>query len=70
MSIHKKASLVGTIESLLQAVEAEKTASHTEAGGYEGQSSMAVYGLPADRWKPNVENLVTGGIKQLVSETK
>ena len=31
---------------------------------------MAVYGLPADRWKPNVEDLVTGGIKQLVSETK
>ena len=39
MSIHKKASLVGTIESLLQAVETEKAASHTEAGGYEGGSS-------------------------------
>ena len=39
MSIHKKASLVGTIESLLQAVETEKAASHTEAGGYEGESS-------------------------------
>ena len=41
-----------------------------QEGGYEGQSSMAVYGLPADRWKPNVEDLVTAGIKQLVSETK
>ena len=39
MSIHKKASLVGTIESLLQAVETEKAASHTEAGGYDGGSS-------------------------------
>jgi len=39
-------------------------------GGYEGQSSMAVYGLPADRWKENVEELVNKGIKQLVSETK
>ena len=37
-----------------------------QEGGYEGQSSMAVYGLPADRWKPNVEDLVTEGIHQLV----
>ena len=41
-----------------------------QEGGYEGQSSMAVYGLPADRWKENVEELVNRGIKQLVSETK
>lgn len=41
MSIHKKASLVGTIESLLQAVETEKAAS-TEAGGYDGESSHPV----------------------------
>jgi hypothetical protein len=41
-----------------------------QEGGYEGQSSMAVYGLPADRWKPNVEELVSRGIKQLVLETK
>jgi hypothetical protein len=27
---------------------------------------MAVYGLPADRWKENVEDLVTEGIHQLV----
>jgi neutral ceramidase len=37
-----------------------------QEGGYEGQSSMAVYGLPADRWKPNVEDLVTEGIQNLV----
>ena len=37
-----------------------------QEGGYEGQSAMAVYGLPADRWKPNVEDLVTEGIQQLV----
>jgi hypothetical protein len=30
---------------------------------------MAVYGLPADRWKENVEELVTDGIRQLVRET-
>ncbi len=40
-----------------------------QEGGYEGQSSMAVYGLPADRWKENVEELVTDGIRQLVRET-
>ncbi len=40
-----------------------------QEGGYEGQSSMAVYGLPADRWKPNVEDLVTKGIQQLVKPT-
>ena len=41
-----------------------------QEGGYEGQSSMAVYGLPADRWKENIEELVTDGIRQLVRETK
>ena len=39
-------------------------------GRYEGQSSMAVYGLPADRWKENVEDLVTEGVNQLVRVTK
>jgi hypothetical protein len=37
-------------------------------GGYEGQSSMAVYGLPADRWKPNVEDLVSDAAKALVQD--
>ena len=40
-----------------------------QEGGYEGQSSMAVYGLPADRWKDNVEKLVTQAVNQLVKET-
>ena len=39
-------------------------------GGYEGQSSMAVYGLPADRWKPNVEDLVTAAAKELVKAAR
>ena len=30
---------------------------------------MAVYGLPADRWKENVEELVTQAANQLVKET-
>ena len=41
-----------------------------QEGGYEGQSSMAVYGLHADRWKENVEDLVTEGVNQLVRDTK
>jgi hypothetical protein len=41
-----------------------------QEGGYEGQSAMAVYGLPADRWKENVEDLVTKGVNQLVRDTK
>jgi hypothetical protein len=39
-------------------------------GGYEGQSSMAVYGLPADRWKPNVEDLVTDTAKALIKDVR
>jgi len=41
-----------------------------QEGGYEGQSSMAVYGLPADRWKPNVEDLVTKATKTLVKDVR
>jgi len=41
-----------------------------QEGGYEGQSSMAVYGLPADRWKPNVEDLVTKATKALVKDVR
>ncbi len=37
-------------------------------GGYEGHTSMAVYGMPGDRWKPNVEDLVTEGVKELVEQ--
>ena len=40
-----------------------------QEGGYEGQSSLAVYGLPADRWKENVEKLVTQAVNQQVKGT-
>ena len=35
-------------------------------GGYEGQSSMMVYGLPAERWSPDVEERVITGVHKLV----
>lgn len=35
-------------------------------GGYEGQSSMMVYGLPTDRWKPDVEVRIINGIRKAV----
>jgi hypothetical protein len=31
---------------------------------------MAVYGLPTDRWKENVEDLVTEGAKAIVKEAR
>jgi len=39
-------------------------------GGYEGHTSMAVYGVTGDRWKPNVEDMVTAGVKELVKQVK
>lgn len=41
-----------------------------EEGGYEGHTSMAVYGLHGDRWKPNVENLVSVGVQELVERVR
>lgn len=35
-------------------------------GGYEGQSSMMVYGQPAHRWAEDVEERVVGGVERLV----
>ena len=35
-------------------------------GGYEGQSSMMVYGLPTERWSPDVEERVITGVHKLV----
>ena len=32
-------------------------------GGYEGQSSMMVYGMPTERWSPDVEERVVNGVK-------
>ncbi len=36
--------------------------------GYEGSYCFVVYGLPAKRWGENVEDLITGGAKELVGE--
>jgi hypothetical protein len=35
-------------------------------GGYEGASSMVVYGLPAHRWAQNVEEHIVATVKRLV----
>ena len=35
-------------------------------GGYEGQSSMMVYGLPTERWSIDVEERVINGVKRVV----
>ena len=35
-------------------------------GGYEGQSSMMVYGLPTERWSPDVEERVITGVHNTV----
>lgn len=36
-------------------------------GGYEGQSSMMVYGLPTERWSTDVEDRVMDGVKKVVA---
>ena len=36
-------------------------------GGYEGQSSMMVYGMPAERWAPDVEERVVKGVVDVVN---
>lgn len=36
-------------------------------GGYEGGGAMVYYGLPAS-WGPEVENVLVGGVKELVAE--
>jgi len=35
-------------------------------GGYEGQSSMTVYGQPAERWASDVEDRITAAVRRLV----
>ncbi|WP_010582080.1 neutral/alkaline non-lysosomal ceramidase N-terminal domain-containing protein [Schlesneria paludicola] len=35
-------------------------------GGYEGQSSMMVYGMPTERWAPTVEERIDQGVAILV----
>ena len=37
--------------------------------GYEGSYAFVVYGLPALRWADSVENLIAGGVGELVAST-
>jgi len=37
-------------------------------GGYEGQSSMYVYGQPAERWNADIEDRVTAGVETVVNQ--
>ncbi len=37
-------------------------------GGYEGQSSMMVYGLPAERWAADVEDRVAASVGRVVKK--
>lgn len=39
-------------------------------GGYEGQSSMQVYGLPAERWAPDVEDRLAAAVQRVVSRVR
>ena len=41
-----------------------------QEGGYEGASSMAVYGLPANRWADDVEERVVQAVHRLVTKIK
>jgi hypothetical protein len=31
-------------------------------GGYEGNTSMLVYGMPAERWAPDIEEIIATGV--------
>jgi neutral ceramidase len=37
-------------------------------GGYEGASSMMVYGMPANRWADDVEDIITASVQKLVQK--
>jgi len=37
-------------------------------GGYEGQSSMHVYGQPCDRWAPGVEERIAATVQRVVQQ--
>lgn len=39
-------------------------------GGYEGQSSMMVYGQPAERWAADVEDRVAAGVARVVKQVQ
>jgi neutral ceramidase len=39
-------------------------------GGYEGQSSMIVYGQPSERWAADVEDRLTAGVRRVVARVQ
>jgi len=39
-----------------------------EEGGYEGNTSMVVYGMPAERWATDIEDLIDAGMNRLVDK--
>jgi hypothetical protein len=39
-------------------------------GGYEGNTSMYGYGLPAERWAPDVEERIDEAVLKLVEEIR
>jgi len=41
-----------------------------DEGGYEGNTSMMVYGLPAHRWGSDIEELITASVRQLAQRVR
>jgi hypothetical protein len=39
-------------------------------GGYEGNTSMYVYGMPAHTWGDDVEDVIAGSVARLVMKVK
>ena len=35
-------------------------------GGYEGNTSMMVYGMPAERWSESIEETISAAVERLV----
>jgi hypothetical protein len=41
-----------------------------DEGGYEGNTSMLVYGMPAQRWAPDIEELIMSATFELVKKVR
>jgi hypothetical protein len=39
-------------------------------GGYEGNTSMMVYGLPTERWAEDVEERIISGVHRCVEQLR
>ncbi len=39
-------------------------------GGYEGNTSMMVYGMPAERWSQSIEETIAATVDRLVQRVK